>query len=310
MKKFPFLFVIVFIAVVCFAVFFFQGKEKKAQNVSELVAVTVPEVREEIQENIKKSDLSFDIVRVEKDGTAVIAGRALPNQTFHLMDADTVLSEIKANETGEWVFLPTDTLSAGDHELWLRGNDKQNKQDSEVVLVSVPEKPAETMVVLLTNKEEDVVVMQKPDEEALEFSIETARYQKNRLFVSGKSTGTGKVTLYVNNKPVGKADIQNNAFQFKTEVQMMPEVKYVLRVDRTDDFEKVVSRAEVPFSVEKGVDKSVKIVKGDNLWTIARQVYGSGFDYTIIYRANKNQIKNPNLIYPEQVFVLPVKPVK
>lgn len=64
----------------------------------------------------------------------------------------------------------------------------------------------------------------------------------------------------------------------------------------------------------KGADTSkqrrVRIVKGDNLWTIAKHLYGSGFAYVTIYRANKDQIKDPNLIYPNQVFVLPKKAEK
>ena len=47
------------------------------------------------------------------------------------------------------------------------------------------------------------------------------------------------------------------------------------------------------------------IRRGDNLWTIARRVYGEGIRYTTIYEANQSQIRNPNLIYPGQVFDLP-----
>ncbi len=44
---------------------------------------------------------------------------------------------------------------------------------------------------------------------------------------------------------------------------------------------------------------------GDNLWTIARRVYGSGMKYSQIYGANRDQIRDPDLIYPGQVFDLP-----
>ena len=47
------------------------------------------------------------------------------------------------------------------------------------------------------------------------------------------------------------------------------------------------------------------IRSGDNLWTIARRVYGSGYRYTQIYGANREQIRDPDLIYPGQVFDLP-----
>jgi len=44
---------------------------------------------------------------------------------------------------------------------------------------------------------------------------------------------------------------------------------------------------------------------GDNLWTIARRVYGTGIKYTTIYEANNSQIRDPDRIYPGQVFDLP-----
>jgi nucleoid-associated protein YgaU len=47
------------------------------------------------------------------------------------------------------------------------------------------------------------------------------------------------------------------------------------------------------------------IRRGDNLWTIARRVYGEGIKYTTIYDANTGQIRNPDRIYPGQVFDLP-----
>lgn len=47
------------------------------------------------------------------------------------------------------------------------------------------------------------------------------------------------------------------------------------------------------------------IRSGDNLWTIARRVYGKGIKYTAIYEANTSQIRDPHWIYPGQVFDLP-----
>lgn len=47
------------------------------------------------------------------------------------------------------------------------------------------------------------------------------------------------------------------------------------------------------------------IRRGDNLWTIARRVYGEGIKYTTIYEANTGQIRDPDRIYPGQVFNLP-----
>lgn len=53
---------------------------------------------------------------------------------------------------------------------------------------------------------------------------------------------------------------------------------------------------------------SVTVKRGDSLWNISRRSYGVGQRYTVIFAANDGQIRNPNLIYPGQVFVLPTKP--
>ncbi len=50
---------------------------------------------------------------------------------------------------------------------------------------------------------------------------------------------------------------------------------------------------------------SVIIRRGDTLWQISRRVYGQGVRYTTIYLANANQISNPDLIEPGQVFQVP-----
>jgi nucleoid-associated protein YgaU len=47
------------------------------------------------------------------------------------------------------------------------------------------------------------------------------------------------------------------------------------------------------------------VSRGDNLWRISRRIYGEGTRYTVIYDANQAQIRNPDRIYPGQIFVLP-----
>lgn len=53
---------------------------------------------------------------------------------------------------------------------------------------------------------------------------------------------------------------------------------------------------------------STRVVsRGDSLWRISRITYGAGEQYAILYRANRDRIKDPNLIHPGQVLVLPLK---
>lgn len=51
--------------------------------------------------------------------------------------------------------------------------------------------------------------------------------------------------------------------------------------------------------------RTYTVKRGDCLWKIAKQFYGSGAQYTKIYNANRDKIKNPNLIYPNQVLTIP-----
>lgn len=56
----------------------------------------------------------------------------------------------------------------------------------------------------------------------------------------------------------------------------------------------------------KTTGKTHKVVKGDTLWAIAKKFYGNGSQYPKIANANKDKVKNPNLIYPGQVLTIPV----
>jgi nucleoid-associated protein YgaU len=49
------------------------------------------------------------------------------------------------------------------------------------------------------------------------------------------------------------------------------------------------------------------VSRGDSLWRLSQLSYGAGTRYAVIYKANREQIRNPNLIYPGQVLVLPAK---
>jgi nucleoid-associated protein YgaU len=50
---------------------------------------------------------------------------------------------------------------------------------------------------------------------------------------------------------------------------------------------------------------TAQVVRGDNLWRISRSTYGEGKRYSVIWKANRNKIDDPDLIYPGQIFVLP-----
>lgn len=65
------------------------------------------------------------------------------------------------------------------------------------------------------------------------------------------------------------------------------------------------SQASPPPTPPKVTQRTYTIKSGDTLWAIATKYYGNGSQYTKIYDANRGVIKNPNLIYPGQVIVIP-----
>ncbi|MGB3140551.1 MAG: LysM peptidoglycan-binding domain-containing protein, partial [Aestuariivirga sp.] len=74
--------------------------------------------------------------------------------------------------------------------------------------------------------------------------------------------------------------------------------------------ETAVAAVEVPAATEAAPDPAatpgqIIIQPGNNLWKLSRQIYGKGIMYTVIYEANKDQIRKPELIYPGQVFLTP-----
>ena len=67
----------------------------------------------------------------------------------------------------------------------------------------------------------------------------------------------------------------------------------------------VASDAASPSTVVVPKIATTTVSRGDTLWRLSQVTYGVGTRYATIYKANKQQIRNPNLIYPGQVFVMP-----
>jgi len=68
----------------------------------------------------------------------------------------------------------------------------------------------------------------------------------------------------------------------------------------------MITVLQVPQSTPPAPEKQFYTVKkGDYLSKIAKEVYGNANKYNIIFEANRPMLKNPDLIYPGQVLVIP-----
>lgn len=82
-----------------------------------------------------------------------------------------------------------------------------------------------------------------------------------------------------------------------------PEVSAVASAPATDAVR--VPLPPSPSAVVIADVRSETVRRGDSLWRISRRIYGQGIRYTTIFAANTDQIRDPALIYPGQIFVLP-----
>lgn len=80
--------------------------------------------------------------------------------------------------------------------------------------------------------------------------------------------------------------------------------KSVVIVNSTTNIATVKKEESTP-KVNPKSNSTYVVQSGDTLWAIAKKYYGNGNQYTKIYNANKDKIKNPNLIYPGQKLVIP-----
>jgi nucleoid-associated protein YgaU len=134
--------------------------------------------------------------------------------------------------------------------------------------------------------------------------------ERGHVTVTGQATPGTVVRVYINDNMVAEGRAAADGRWRLAPPDPVGPGKYTLRLDRLAGDGKATSRLELPFErviVSPGPTdgRRLIVVRGDNLWNIARAHYGTGFHHTVIYGANKDQIRDPDLIYPGQVFSLP-----
>ncbi len=144
---------------------------------------------------------------------------------------------------------------------------------------------------------------------------------KGEVSLAGRGQGEGFARVYLNNRPVLTEPIQVDGSWRAPLPDVDPGV-YTLRIDEVNLEGKVISRVETPFKREEpaalaalsaaeevpesGIKLSLVTVQpGNTLWGIATRNYGKGILYVRVFEANRDRIRDPDLIYPGQVFTIP-----
>jgi len=270
---------------------------------------------------------TFDVARIGPDGRAVIAGRATPGAKIVLLDGGKEIAKGEADSRGEWVVIVQEPpLGVGQHELRVvqHVEGKAPLTSEQAVVAVVPERPAEGQpakpreetLVMIAPRQGSATLVQPPSPagvpKSADLALSTLDYdERGHVTVTGRAEpGTG-VRAYINDKMVAEGVAGADGRWRLTPRDPIEPGKHRLRLDRLAKDGKPVARLELPFDrvvvapTSSSDARRLHVVRGDNLWNIAHAHYGSGFHYTVIFGANKDQIRDPDLIYPGQVFTLP-----
>lgn len=195
-------------------------------------------------------------------------------------------------------------------------------EDQTVVAVVAETQPSSPTVLLADQS--GVRVLQAPVEagagpEVMSVvALDAITYSnEGEVELSGRGRGASFIRVYLDNKALTTSRISADG-NWRTELPDVDTGVYTLRVDEVDEEGTVVSRVETPFKREDQEalaeaaaatpDQPAKVVTvqpGWTLWAIAAQSYGKGDLYVRVYEANRDRIRDPNLIYPGQVFEVP-----
>ena len=213
----------------------------------------------------------FDIARIERTGDAVVAGRAAPGAIVELLRNGERLDGATADQSGQFVMVPP-RLPLGDYELTLRSRlpDGTMATSKQGVVVALAETESSSGV----NRSRAEVPFNVPETAAT-----------NRL-----SLDRDQARL-LSQPPLHIAKRQDVA------ASELPRAAAAARLSDGGSSSPVV---------EPKIATTV-VSRGDSLWRISRVTYGVGTRYAVVYKANRDQIRDPNRIYPGQIFVLPLK---
>ena len=211
---------------------------------------------------------------------------------------------------------------------------EEGSETSESNIAAAPEQPVQvdvaqqedTPTVMIADVSGVKIVSKAPTSaENPEIFLDTISYDdEGALTLAGRGVSSGIVRLYLNNAVFGETPTDALGAWSYDASAIEPGV-YTLRIDQLNaDASKVLARMETPFKREARSKLQeqlsaaesparinvVTVQPGNTLWGISRERYGQGILYVQVFEANRDKIRDPDLIYPGQIFNLPDDTVK
>lgn len=255
----------------------------------------------------------LDLVRIEPDGAGLIAGRATAGGEVEIIVERDVVGRATAGPDGAFVAFFNVDPSQGAQEIAARaaagaGALHASSGSAYVIAAAAPEEAP----VVVRPGESGLSVVQSPARSpATGVTLDVISYDdEGRLVLSGRSGEGVEIRAFLGDDRLARVDVaQDGAWRLRPDRAVAPGV-YRLRLEEIGAGGRVLTRLATSFKREAKSSGALSpggltVQRGDNLWRIAEQRYGAGARYTIIYRANRGAIEDPDLIYPGQVFDIP-----
>lgn len=276
--------------------------------------VVVPDVPEPVVQTVEKTDTDtsvpmFDIVRIEPGGTIVVAGRWIPEQSVSIVINGEIVATERTDVNGEFVYSPTRAFDAGNYTVSLIGVEKDAKSEENVFIYISP-RGYENSVSLLMDKDGSTL-LQAPtlltDGDLVVSKIDYL--DTGRIVITGDALPRLRVSLSLDGKYLGFARVSDHKhFGLGADVgQLKTGQEYQLAVRLHDGDGRTIAQVNHTFTMPEmtGDDDTYYTVRrGDCLWIIARNFLRRGVLFSII--ADRNNIENPDLIFPNQNLQIPV----
>ena len=291
--------------------------------------IEVKPTKEETAETIK-----LEVVRVRPDGSLVIAGKGLPNSKIEVISNSEVIAVTNSDKVGDFVAVPQKQLNSGKYFLSFRQTTGENKVviANKSVAINVTGKKDDLPIVAIvdgqgklgakliqapglgkkeeTNEDDKKSVKNLTKEPQIKILAITHDTKSGQLVLSGIAYNGVQVNAGFTGKETSSTKIINDEWTLPIPDKLITGKQKVFAVLLGKNG-KVLSENSVVIngkSIENANGKTLIIVqKGDALWNIAYQRLGLGNRYIDIVELNKDKIKNPDLIYPKQLFIIPNK---
>lgn len=272
--------------------------------------IVVPAVPEPVVQRVDNITVpTFDIVRIEKDGDVVIAGRWLPHQNISIMVNNKIVATERTDYAGEFVYTTSTAWKPGNYTIALLGAEPEVKS-SDKVFVYISDAGVANSVSLLMTKEGSTLLQAPAMLRDGDLAVSKIDYlDTGRIVVSGDGLPRLRVSLALNGDYMGFARVSDyRHFGLGADVGELESGKeYELAVRMHDGDGRTIGTVLHKFVMPEmtGDDDTYYTVRrGDCLWIIARNFLRRGVLFSVI--AERNAIQNPDLIYPKQLLQIPV----